>query len=536
MLMFFDNDLKEDEQDKLNEDIGNNIESDNHIKSSKVNKVPNKESRNASNVLEQDLSNHASMNQKSAQSMNQSQMDNTINNKMPAFIETEQILLASILYDNLAYEQVSEFLRPEHFSILLHQKIFDCIAKLLQKTSIANPITITPLLIDQIPDIKEYLYQLATLVVVFSAVGVYGRQIYDAYLRRKLIYMGEEVIETARKNDIDLDAIKQIERVEQKLFDLAVQGESDRNNMFSNALGEAIDSAHKAFEKDSHIIGVTTGLYEVDKCMGGLHPSDLLILAGRPSMGKTALAVNISFNAAQAYLEGKTEGSKVLFFSLEMSSEQLAMRILGQESGIPSDRIRRGAITAKDFEQFAYVQSKINALPLFIDDTPALNMSALRTRARRLARQENIGLIVIDYLQLLSGQGVSHENRVQELSALTRGLKALAKELHVPIIAVSQLSRAVEQRDDKHPQLSDLRESGTIEQDADIVMFVYREAYYVARKKPSDGSPKMEEWQQEMSQVHGKATLMIAKQRHGPIKNITLHYNEALTKFDNYGE
>lgn len=452
---------------------------------------------------------------------------------MPENIEAEQALLAALLHDNYVYEQVSEILSPENFALPVHQKIYHTIITLIERSQIANPITIAPMLVGDIEDIREYLAKLATSVVTLSGAKTYAKQIYDTFLRRRLIHLGEQIVDESYDITLDRSAIDTIESAEQHLFDLAVKGDIEKKDLgFSSALGEAVKQAQAAFERDSHIVGVTTGLHEVDKCLGGLHPSDLIIVAGRPSMGKTALAVNIAFNAAKAYKDNTDAGAKVMFFSLEMSAEQLAMRILGQESEIPSDRIRRGAITARDFDHFSKVTKELQSLPLFIDDTPALTIASLRTRVRRLYRQEKIGLIVIDYLQLLSAGG-HNENRVQELSLLTRSLKALAKEMNVPVIAVSQLSRAVEQREDKHPQLSDLRESGTIEQDADIVTFVYREAYYIARNKPADGSPKMEAWQQEMSRVHGQATLMIAKQRHGPVKNITLHFNEALTKFGN---
>lgn len=458
------------------------------------------------------------------------------NTQLPHSLEAEQMLLSAIMSDNQLYEHVADLLHKDHFYVPVHQKLFACIEQLINKANIANPITLAPLIEQEIENAKEYLSQLAVMIVVVSAAKDYAWQIYDAFLRRRLIYLSEEINAKAQVTKLDNPVIDQIEYAEQKLFELANNTEKEQNCVdFRTSICTAVLQAEEAINNDSHIVGTTTGLYELDKCIGGLHKSDLLIIAGRPSMGKTALAVNIGFSAAKAYAEGKKEGAKVLFFSLEMSNEQLAMRILGQESGIPSDKIRRGAVGRKDFQHFVSISKKIESIPFFIDDTPALTISALRTRARRMKRQENIGLVIVDYLQLLSEKGKS-ENRVQELSVLTRGLKALAKELDIPVLAASQLSRAVEQREDKHPQLSDLRESGTIEQDADIVVFIYRESYYIARRKPAEGSAKMDAWQQEMSQVYGKATLMVAKQRHGPIKNITVHYNEALTKFDDYME
>lgn len=454
--------------------------------------------------------------------------------QLPNNIEAEQMLLSALMSDNQVYEHICDILHKDHFYLPVHQKLFSYIERLINNSTVANPITLSPLLENDVENSKEYLAQLAVMLVMVSASKDYAKQVYESYLRRKLIYLGEDLIAKAEIVNLENSIVNQIESAEQKLFELATNSDNEQNCVnFNQSLEKVLSTAQQALGRDGHIVGVTTGLYELDKCIGGLHKSDLIILAGRPSMGKTALAVNIGFNAAKAYQEGKKEGAKVLFFSLEMSSEQLAMRILGYESGIPSDRVRRGAINSKDLQHLAGISQKLSSVPFFIDDTPALSISALRSRVRKMKRQENIGLVIVDYLQLLS-EGGKNENRVQELSVLTRGLKALAKELDIPVIAASQLSRAVEQREDKHPQLSDLRESGTIEQDADIVVFIYRESYYVARKKPADGSAKMDAWQQEMSSVYGKATLMIAKQRHGPIKNITAHYNEALTKFDNY--
>ncbi|MDZ4322695.1 MAG: replicative DNA helicase, partial [Alphaproteobacteria bacterium] len=342
----------------------------------------------------------------------------------------------------------------------------------------------------------QYLAELAASVVSIINTEDYGRKIHDFYLRRQLIDVGESVVNDAHTYDLDIAATDQIEIAEKKLFDLASVGQQERGlETFSSALKQALVSAEVAYKRDSHVVGVTTGFKKVDECLGGFHPSDLVIVAGRPSMGKTALTTNFAFNAARAALE-KNEGGAVAFFSLEMSAEQLANRILGQESGLSSDLIRRGDIGKSDFPKLVEVSNRLNSLPFYIDDTPGLSVPALRTRARRLKRQGGLGMIIIDYLQLLSSPGKrAAENRVLELSEITRNLKALAKELHVPVIACSQLSRSVEQRDDKRPQLADLRESGSIEQDADVVMFVYREEYYLSRKKPTGSDDKIAEWE-----------------------------------------
>lgn len=459
---------------------------------------------------------------------------------LPHNLEAEQALLGALLHQNNAFERVSDFLRAEHFANPVHGRIFNAISHFMNCNQLASPITLSHYFKDD-PALQEaggatYLAQLAGHVVSLINTADYGKQIYDLYLRRQLILLGEEVIQEARTHRLGEDAFQHIEKAEKQLFDLAMTGQGERSFMpFAKALTQALESAQVAFKRDSHIVGVTTGFIDLDKQLGGLHPSDLVILAGRPSMGKTALATNMAFNAALAFIKGRSgDGAKVAFFSLEMSSEQLAMRLLGQESGIPSDRIRRGAISHEDFPKFTEVTRQLAGLPLHIDDTPSITVATLRARARRLQRQEGLGLIVIDYLQLISSGRFNTENRVQELSEITRGLKALAKELNVPVLALSQLSRAVEQREDKRPQLADLRESGSIEQDADVVMFVYREEYYESRKKPLEGATdKMGSWQKQMSEVHNLAEVIIAKQRHGPIGSVGLHFQGHLTKFSN---
>lgn len=458
----------------------------------------------------------------------------------PHNYEAEQALLGALLHNNSAYEKISDIVYPACFADQSHAKIYDAISRVIERGQVADPITLRDYFAkDQsLEDVggAEYLVNLAASVVSILNVKDYAQNILDLYLRRQLINIGEDVVNDAYEFNIEENANFQIESAEQKLFDLATKGEVGRGFVdFGKALSQAIDTARLAHKRDSHIVGVTTGFTDLDQWLGGFHPSDLIILAGRPSMGKTALATNMGFNAAVAYLEkSKNEGAPVAFFSLEMSAEQLATRLLASESGISSDRIRRGAIKEEDFPKFVNVSRKVGSIPLFIDDTPALSITSLRARCRRLKRQHGLGLIVIDYLQLLQAPvGKASESRVQEISEISRSLKAIAKELEVPVVALSQLSRAVELREDKRPQLSDLRESGSIEQDADVVMFVFREEYYEARKMPPEDSEKYPAWLEKMNKIHNVAEVIIAKQRHGPIGKIKLFYDGPLVKFGN---
>jgi replicative DNA helicase len=387
-------------------------------------------------------------------------------------------------------------------------------------------------------------------VTIINA-GDYGRTIHDLYLRRQLIAIGEDTVNDAFQHDLDRQASTQIETAEKRLFDLAETGQFEGGfKPFITALTTAIGQAEAAFKRSGKTTGVSTGFLDLDKLLGGLHPSDLVILAGRPSMGKTALATNIGFNAARAYKAGKApdgrtiaeDGAVIGFFSLEMSAEQLATRILSEESGVPSNNIRKGEVSHDDFDRFVQASQRLATVPFFVDDTPALTIAGLRTRARRLLRQQGLGMIIVDYLQLLRGSESGSENRVQEISEITRGLKALAKELNVPVLALSQLSRAVEAREDKRPMLSDLRESGSIEQDADVVMFVFREEYYLSRgepmRRPEENDERYnmryEDWKQRLEQVHGTAEVLVAKQRHGPIGKITLRFAHDTTRFENF--
>jgi len=471
----------------------------------------------------------------------------------PSNVQAEQALLGALLANNRAYERVSEFLAAEHFADPIHGRIYQAIARRIESGQLADAVTLKAEfehsgILEEVGG-TAYLAQLLTAMVGIINAGEYGRAIHDAWLRRQLIDIGETVVNNAFGMDAELDAKQQIESAEQQLFQLATEGGNDGGFItFERALTEAIHAAERAFHRAGGVSGLTTGLRDLDSKMGGLHPSDLLILAGRPGMGKTALATKIAFGAAKALLaEARAQGENVMpkaqvaIFSLEMSAEQLANRLLSEEARVSSDRIRRGEIVQKDFDKFVQVSREIASLPLQIDDTPAITMSALRTRCRRLKRTRGLALIVVDYLQLMRpSAGTRPESRVLEISQITQGLKALAKELAVPVMALSQLSRQVENREDKRPQLADLRESGSIEQDADAVMFVYRDEYYLEQKMPKEvgfeGSSEkfhaaMEEWQQKMSKAHNRADLIIAKQRHGPTGTIPLFFEGEFTRF-----
>ena len=467
--------------------------------------------------------------------------------QLPQNAEAEQGLLGALLIDNRLVEKVSEFLKAEHFYLPAHARLYAAITKLVERGQLATPVTLKAAFEDD-PDLAQqggavYLADLAASVVTIFDVADYGRTIFDLYLRRQLISLGEDVVNGAHEYDLDTGATDQIEATERKLFELATTGEGSTGFVaFSTSLAHAINTAEAAYRRESHITGVTTGLVDLNRKLGGLQKSDLIILAGRPSMGKTALATNIAFNAAQAHLDSKgKEGGIIAFFSLEMSAEQLATRILSEASEVPSEKIRKGEVRDVEFRRFVEASRKLASVPLYIDDTPALSIAQVRTRARRLSRQSGLGMIVIDYLQLLRGSssGRAAESRVLEISEITRGLKAIAKELSVPVLALSQLSRAVEQREDKRPQLSDLRESGSIEQDADVVMFVFREEYYVERDIPTmlkdESQDKFNDryarWQDRLKNAHQVAEVIIGKQRHGPIGTVKLHFDGQFTRF-----
>ena len=468
----------------------------------------------------------------------------------PHNAEIEAAVLGAILTNNRVFEKVADFLSAEHFYEPVHGRIFEAARRLIERGQVAGPLTLRQYFekdeaLEEVGG-GQYLYDLAASVVSVVNVEDYGRTIHDLYLRRQLIGLGEDVVNEAFRHDMDAPAISQIEQTEQRLYELATVGETERGVVaLKQASLIALEMAELAYKREGHVVGVTTGLHDLDRRLGGLHPSDLLILAGRPAMGKTALATNIAYNAARAIKPRESDTDperthRVLFFSLEMSAEQLATRILSQQSGVSSDRIRRGEITAEEFQAFAVASQEMHRVSLFIDDTPAISVSTMRTRSRRLKRQQGLDLIIVDYLQLLQGSpGRRQENRVQEISEITRGLKTLSKELEVPVIALSQLSRQVENREDKRPQLADLRESGSIEQDADVVMFIFREEYYLEKAEPIRGvdekSDKFEErhahWQARRAEVANTASVIIAKQRHGPVGTIDLYFDGALTRF-----
>lgn len=458
---------------------------------------------------------------------------------LPHNQDAEQGLLGALLIDNRAYEKVGDFLRANHFFVPAHQRIYQTIITLIDRGQTASPVTLKNYF-EKDEDLEDvggaaYLAQLASSVISVVNIEDYARQVYDLHLRRELITLGEDVVNESYSHTLEAEARDTIEMAEAKLYELAESGEiKGAFTTLRDSVITAIEMAEKAFKTEGNVTGVTTGLIDMDKKLGGLQKSDLLILAGRPSMGKTALATNIAFNAAKKYAEtGGEEGAIVGFFSLEMAADQLATRILADQSGISGDAIRKGNIRQEDFRAFAEASQKLSQVPLYIDDTPALSISAVRTRARRLKRQHGLTMLVIDYLQLLRGTGSKQgmDNRVQEVSEITRGLKAIAKELEIPVVALSQLSRQVEQREDKRPQLSDLRESGSIEQDADVVMFVYREEYYLARTEPEMGTEKYSQWQDKMGKVANIGECIIAKARHGPIGTVRMHFDPNLTRF-----
>jgi len=462
----------------------------------------------------------------------------------PHNIEAEQSLLGAILVNNDAFYRVSDFLEPRHFFEPLHHTIYETAGSLIRMGKVATPVTLKTFLPADTDiggmTVGQYLARVAAEATTIINAQDYGRTIYDMALRRDLIRIGEDMVNVAFDAPVDFAPRAQIEDAERQLYELAESGRYDGGfQRFSQALTVAVDMAAKAFQRDGSLSGVATGLRDLDTKMGGLQASDLIIVAGRPGMGKTALATNIAYNIAKAHrAEVQPDGTMktvnggiVGFFSCEMSAEQLATRILAEQTSIASSSIRRGGITESDFEKIRDHTIELEHLPLFVDETGGLSISQLTARARRLKRQKGLDVLVIDYIQLLQGSGKRSDNRVQEVTEITTSLKALAKELNVPIIALSQLSRQVENRDDKRPQLADLRESGSIEQDADVVMFVYREEYYLQNKEPRIGTPEYEKWQLEMSLVHGKAEVIIGKQRHGPTGTVELQFEGQFTRF-----
>lgn len=458
---------------------------------------------------------------------------------LPHNLEAEQALLGALLIDNRALENVGDIVRAEHFFAPVHQRIFDAITKMADRGQNADPITLKPYF-EKDAELEDrggaqYLSDLAASVITVVNAANYAKFIRDMHMRRELISIGNDLVNEAFAHDVDVDAQNCLEGAEARLFEMGETGGGETGFVtMRDATAAAVKMAEKAFNSSGGVTGVTTGLRDLDKKTGGLQPSDLIIIAGRPSMGKTAFATTIAYNAAKANAQTSgREGAIVGFFSLEMSADQLATRLLSDLAGISGDKIRRGEFGKEEFHRLAEESTRLAQVPLYIDDTPALSITAVRTRARRMKRKHGLGLLVVDYLQLLRGSGSRQsENRVLEVGEITRGLKAIAKELAIPVIALSQLSRAVEQREDKRPQLSDLRESGSIEQDADVVMFVYREQYYVEREKPNEAdAAKMSDWQNRMTAVHNIAEAVIGKARHGPIGIVEMYFDAQYTRF-----
>jgi replicative DNA helicase len=476
--------------------------------------------------------------------------------RLPRNVEAEAALLGALMIDNRIAEDIQLKLKPEHFYDPVHGRIYQAALQLIDRNMVANPVTLKPLMESE-PALQElggagaYLAQLTGNSIAVIGARDFARQIYDLALLRELIGVGREMVDRALDTSESIDPLGQIEEAEVALYRVSEgEGETGSVKSFTAAAAMAVGIAERALNSGGHLSGITTGLTGLNEKIGGLHNSDLVILAGRPGMGKTSLATNIAYNAASRWMRDKEDGiaddrnmgAPTAFFSLEMSADQLATRILAEQSGISGENLRMGKISRADFQNLARAARDLEALPLYIDDTPGLTIAALRTRARRMKRRHDIGLIIIDYLQLLQGSGGrGSDNRVQEISEISRGLKTLAKELHVPVIALSQLSRAVEQREDKRPQLSDLRESGSIEQDADMVWFVFREDYYEMGKEPRpEEEAAYQAWLERMERIHGRAELIVAKQRHGSTGKVRMHFDAKITKFsdladDGYG-
>ncbi len=465
---------------------------------------------------------------------------------VPFSIEAEQQLLGALLTNNEVFDHVTRIIAPAHFYDPVHRRIYEICAERITKNALASPVTIKAFM-ENDQGLKDlggpaYLARLAAAAISSHAARDYAQMIREFALRRDLIGLGQDIASRASHVTIDDNAEEQIKAAEQVLYKLGEQGVAERGfQSFLSAVTGALNAANAAYSRGGGLSGVSSGLVDLDNKMGGLNRSDLIILAGRPSMGKTSLATNIAFNVAKAHRMGElpdgshgtVNGGVVGFFSLEMSADQLAARILSEAAEVPSENIRRGDMSEDEFRRFVQAAHDLQNCPLYIDDTPALPINQLAARARKLKRTMGLDLLIVDYLQLLRA-ATAKDSRVNEVSEITQGLKAVAKELNIPVIALSQLSRAVESREDKRPQLSDLRESGSIEQDADIVMFVFREEYYKEREKPADHElDKMATWQQIMEACHGKAEVIIGKQRHGPIGTVELSFEGRFTRFGN---
>ncbi|RTK92279.1 MAG: replicative DNA helicase [Rickettsiales bacterium] len=460
--------------------------------------------------------------------------------KQPANIHAEQMLLGAILINSNFIEQVNEFLKAEHFYEQIHQKIYNAIRILAEKGLTATPVTLKSML-DKDPLYEavnghEYIIKLTTLAMVVINPNDYGRIIYDLAIKRNLIAIGEDIVNNAYNSTLEQGAFEQLESAESQLYLLASEGMKEKSFVsIKDTVLESLSSINRAMKNSDHVTGVSTGLNDLDNKLSGFQNSDLIIIAGRPSMGKTAFAINFAFNACKALQRKNTDSDKppaVGFFSLEMSSEQLATRLLSMMARVDSTQLRNGKVSEEHYNDLRKAASELSQMPFFIDDTPALTISAVRTRARKLKRKHNLGIMFVDYLQLLRGTSNSN-NRVLEISEITQGLKAIAKELNIPVIALSQLSRAVEQRIDNKPMLSDLRESGSIEQDADLVMFLYREEYYLKRTEPASSDAKYNEWMDKLNKCHNVAEVIVAKHRNGSVGNVRLFYEDRFSSVGN---
>ena len=471
-------------------------------------------------------------------------MEQEATRQLPYDVDVEQALLGAILVDNYSLERVSTSLKPEHFYDPLHQRLYEAIERMWAKGHAVTPLTLKAM-VEQDAGLAEvggqaYLVSLARAAPAIPNVKDYARILTDLAMRRELIRLGEDIVNTAYEAPMDASPAEQIEEAEKALYRVAEKGRFGEGPLgFDASLAQAVALAEQALARGGHISGVPSGFTDLDSLLGGLHASDLIIVAGRPGMGKTSLATNMAFHAARLWAKDKEDqaepkrGAPVLLFSLEMAASQLSARILSEQTEIEMRKIRTGRFSDPEWERFVHTAQVLGDLPLYIDDTGGISIAQIAARARRLKREKNIGLIVIDYLQLVEPSSRRFENRVQEISDVTKGLKALAKELSIPVMALSQLSRGVDNRDDKRPILSDLRESGSIEQDADVVMFVYREEYYLKTREPEAGTPEHSEWMERTERVHNRAEILVEKHRHGPTNKVELFFDERFTRFSN---
>ena len=458
------------------------------------------------------------------------------NRSAPHSQDAERALLGALLLNNKLYSDIDGDLLPEHFYVGAHGKVYGAIARLLDRDQVADPVSLTNYFgsdewFHEIGG-RKFLEELNENATTIINVRTYADIIYKHFLSRELISIGTDLVNDAFESDANITPVDLVGQTESRLFKLAETGKGDKGfQSLKTPLVNVIEQMELAKKSDSYLTGVTAGLNDVDNLLGGFQRSDLIILAARPSMGKTALALNFTYNAAKALHQESPGGAGVAFFSLEMSTEQLAARMLSSAAGVSTTTMARGDVKPDEFTRIAAAADELSAMKIFIDDTPQLSVNQVRARARRLKRQENIGMIVVDYLQLMRGSIRANDSRVNEISEISQGLKAIARELEVPVIALSQLSRSVESRENKRPQLSDLRESGSIEQDADIVMFLYREAYYKEREFGADATP---EQMAALDEIRNLSELLFSKNRKGSTGQIKLVFHGETTSFRDY--